>query len=212
MNSTLSLTTGQNINFTAQGILIEGEMTIQQWSAFLHALHSVKDAYHCALADTINYGVQKFGEAEVSLALEQAQFDLADVARATNIGQLTLGFRQTWHLSSEHYFILSKLPDDAQRTHWAAITTQEALTALELKRSIEAGKIVKSNEIQRTSGSGSGINTIQGAAFKLQQWEKSMGGIPAIVQLAPAVRKDLLELLTPTIELAAAIEKSLSEA
>lgn len=211
MNSTLSLTTGQNINFTPQGIQIEGEMTLKQWSDFLNTLHSVKDAYHCALADTINYGVENFGEAEVSLALEQAQFDLSDVARATNIGQLTLTFRQTWHLSSEHYFILSKLPEDLQRHHWANITTNENLTALELKRSIEAGKVIKSTEIQRTSGSGTGINTIQGAAFKLQQWEKSMGGVNAIVLLSPAVRKNLLDLLTPTIELAAAIEKSLTE-
>lgn len=209
MDSTLSLTTGQNISFTPQGIAIDGEMTLNQWIAFLHALHSVKDAYHCALADTINYGIDRYGQAEVALALEQAEFDVTDVTKATTIGQLSLHFRQTFHLSSEHYFVLSKVTDGKERAKWANLSVSEKLTALELKRSIEAGKLIRSSTIQSGSGHGSGINTIQGAIFKLDQWKKAMGGELNIVQLPAQERRNLLELLTPTITLAAAIEASL---
>lgn len=209
MDSSLSLTTGQNINFTPQGISIDGDMTLPQWTAFLNTLHSVKDAYHCALADTINYGLDKFGQAEVSMALEQAEFDVTDVTKATTIGTLSLTFRQTFHLSSEHYFVLSKIEDDKERVRWAKVAVTEKLTALELKRSIESGKIMRSSTIQKDSGQGSGINTIQGAIFKLDQWKKAMGGEVNIVLLPAQERRNLLELLTPTITLAAAIEASL---
>ncbi|MES2923129.1 MAG: hypothetical protein V4819_16350 [Verrucomicrobiota bacterium] len=210
MDSTLSLTTGQNIKFTSQGIAIDGEMTLPQWTDFLNTIHSVKDAYHCALADTITYGRDKFGDAEVSLALEQAAFDLNDVIKAGNIAQLSLTFRQTYHLSSEHYFVLSKMTDTAEQVKWANLAVNNKLTAFELKRSIEAGKLIRTTQIQSTSGQGSGFNTIQGIAFKASQWEKTMGGLDNIIKLPPEQRRSIIELLTPTITMVAAIEKSLS--
>lgn len=185
-------------------------MTFDQWTQFLKTLHSVKGAYHCALADTIAYGREKFGDAQVGLALEQGEFEEADVIKAGNIGQLSLTFRQTFHLSSEHYFVLSKVTDTQQQSRWAAEAVNNTLTALELKRSIEAGKVVRTKQIANTSGSGSGFNTIQGIAFKVGQWEKAMGGIDNIVKLPKEQRESLIELLTPALTLIAAIEASLS--
>ena len=210
MDTTLSLTTGQTINFTPQGIDIAGDMTLPQWTQFLNTLHSVKGAYHCALADTINYGREKFGDASVALALEQAEFEEADVVKAGNIGQLSLTFRQTFHLSSEHYFVLSKITDPQQQARWAAEAVNNKLTALELKRSIEANKVIRTRQINSTSGNGSGFNTIQGIAFKVGQWEKAMGGLDNILKLPAEQRQSLVELLTPTISLIAAIEASLA--
>lgn len=185
-------------------------MTYDQWNSVLRAIHSVKTAYHCILADHINYGREHFGVAEVSVALEQAEFDLADVTKADAIGQLTLDFRGRHQLTSEHYFILSKVESFKERTRWAQIAEREKLSPLELKRSIEAGRILHNDQIQNTSGQGSGINTIQGVIFKMQQWEREMGGVHNIVSLPVEERRNLLELLTPTIALASAIEESLS--
>lgn len=209
MKTALSLTTGQNMRFSPQGLAIEGEMTLEQWTEFLNTIHSIKSAYHCVLADHLNYGRDKFGIATIAIALEQAEFDLSDVLKAEAIGQLTLDFRATHQLNSEHYFILSKLSDDKERTKWAKLATKNRLTPLELKRSIEAGKILKTDEIQDASGQGSGIVTIQGALFKMQQWQVKMGGTEKILELSSEERLNLLNLLTPTIELAAALEKSL---
>jgi len=209
-DTAFSLTTGQNIRFTPQGLVIDGEMTIEQWTNFLNTIHSIKSAYHCVLADHLNYGREKFGIAAVAIALEQAEFELADVNKAEAIGQLTFDFRSTHLLNSEHYFILSqKLTEDKDRTRWAKIATKERLTPLELKRSIESGKVLKTAQIQDASGQGSGIVTIQGALFKMQQWHVKMGGTDQILQLPEEDRQNLLALLTPTIELAAALEQSL---
>lgn len=211
MKSALTLTSGQNLKFTPQGLDIQGDMTLEQWTELLATIHSVKSAYHCILADHINYGRDRFGTSQVALALEQAEFELADVTKADSIGQLTLDFRQTHSLNSEHYFILSKLPSDAERNRWASLAAKEKLSPLELKRSIEAGRLLRSSQIQNASGQGTGINTIQGAVFKMQQWQRDMGGSDKIVTLPSADRRNLLELLTPMITLAAAIEESLGE-
>ena len=212
MTSALSLTTGQNIRLSPQGLAIEGEMTLEQWTAFLNTIHSIKSAYHCVLADHLNYGRDKFGIAAVAIALEQAEFDLSDVLKAEAIGQLDFDFRDTHGLNSEHYFILSrKLDDDKDRKRWAKIASKEKLTPLELKRSIEAGKILKAEQIQDTSGQGSGLLTIQGALFKMQQWHVKMGGTENILKLPPEDRKSLLDLLLPAIELASALEESLDQ-
>lgn len=207
--SDLSLVSGQHIQCSPSGLRIHGEMSFEEWSNLLRTIGSVKSAYHCILADHLNYGRKHFGDANVAAALEQEEFDLSDVNKATAIGQLSLDFRESKPLSSEHYFVLSKVDDPAKQAHWADIAKHHKLSALELKRSIEAGKILRQSEIQNESGSGSGINTIQGAVFKFQQWQREMGGTPKILTLPEKDRRDLLNLLSPAIELAAAIEESL---
>jgi hypothetical protein len=209
--STLSLISGQNIRLTSHGLHIEGELTYEQWQQTLRAIQSVKSAYHCVLADHIIYGRQRFGIAQVAVALEQAELDLADVTKADAIGQLTLDFRGRHQLNSEHFFVLSKIDLPKDREKWAQIANRENLSPLELKRSIEAGKILRASQIQTTSGQGSGINTIQGVIFRMQQWEREMGGAEKIVCLPSAERQNLLKLLTPVLEIAAAIEQSLSQ-
>ncbi len=209
--SSLSLTSGQKIQFTPQGISIIGDMTLPQWTEFLHAIRSVNSAYHCALADAINYGREHFGDDAVSVAMEQVEFDLADVAKASNIGTLSLSFRQTYHLSSEHYFVLSRLDDSEAQNTWASTAIKHGLSALELKRSIEAGAVVRTKQIGNVSGQGTGFNTIQGICFRLQQWEKAMGGVAKISQLNADELRKLAELLTPTIELVQAIATAIEE-
>ena len=98
---------------------------------------------------------------------------------------------------------------DADRIKWAKTAIKHKLSALELKRSIEQGKVIRLAEIQAQSGHGTGISTIQGVVFRMQQWEKSMGGSAMILSLPIEDRKNLLTLLTPAIELASAIEQSL---
>jgi len=210
ISTSIILSSGQNIRCSPHGLQIDGEISYEQWTNLLKTIHSVKSAFHCVLADHINYGREKFGVAQVAIALEQAEFDLADVTRADSIGQLTLNFREKHKLNSEHYFVLSKIDNDRERERWASIAEREKLSSLELKRSIEAGKILHTSQISANSGQGSGINTIQGAIFKMQQWEREMGGPEKISKLPAPERKALLDLLTPMISLAATIEQSLS--
>jgi hypothetical protein len=210
ISSAIILATGQNIRCTPHGLHIEGQINYEQWVNLLKTIHSVKSAFHCVLADHINYGRERFGVAQVAVALEQAEFDLADITKADSIGQLKLDFREKHKLNSEHYFVLSKIENTREQERWASIAERENLSPLELKRSIEAGKILHTPQISANSGQGSGINTIQGAIFKMQQWEREMGGADKIAKLPAPERIALLNLLTPMISLAAAIEASLS--
>jgi hypothetical protein len=208
--STLSLSSGQDLRITQAGLHIHGEMTLDQWTELLASLQNVRHAYHCALGDAINYGRARFSNEEIAIALEQLEFDLNEVTKAECIGQLTLDFRERNPLSSEHYFVLSK-HDAGIAKKWAAIAVERNLNALELKRSIEAGKVLHSSDIQRFSGQGSGINTIQGVVFRLQSWETSMGGRDKILKLPVYDRMNVLNLLRPAIELASMIEQSIPE-
>lgn len=205
----LSMPSGKTFHLTHTGLKIVGHLDLDEWRNLLESFHAVKHAYHCALADLISYGRNEFGDDEVAATLEQMEFELADVTKAEAIGQLTFDFREENPLTSEHYFVLSKL-EKADCQKWAKIAVQNKLSALELKRSIEAGMVLRLEDIQNRSGQGSGINTIQGVVFRLTQWEKSMGGTDRIIQLPSKDRRDLLDLLTPAIELAAKIEASLT--
>jgi len=209
MSLSLQLSTGKSFRLGRCGLQIDAELTHAEWKNLLASLQAVKHAYHCSLADVISYGQARFGIDDVALALEQLEFDLSEVTKAEAIGLLEFDFREKHQLTSEHYFILSRL-DAAGRTKWAKLASKEKLTALELKRSIEAGRVTRLAEIQANSGQGSGINTIQGVAFRMQQWEKSMGGTDKILHLPLSDRQNLLKLLTPTIELAAKLEQSLA--
>ena len=210
MSHTLQLSTGKSFRLGRCGLQIDGDLTHWEWKNLLASLQAVKHAYHCSLADVISYGRIHYGDTIVADDLTQLEFDLSDVTKSEAIGLLDFEFRDKHQLSSEHYFVLSKV-DEPERTRWAKIAAKEKLTSLELKRSIEAGHVTRMAELQANSGQGSGINTIQGVAFRMQQWEKSMGGYDKILHLPVQERQNLLKLLTPTIELAAKLEQSLSE-
>ena len=205
----LSLPSGKSFHLTRCGVRIDGELDFTEWRELLASLQAVKHAYHCTLADVIAYGRERFGDADVASSLEQLEFELVDVTKAEAIGMLAYTFREKHHLTSEHYFVLSRVTEP-ERTKWAKIAVKQHLTALELKRSIECGKILRIEDIQAQSGQGTGITTIQGVVFRMQQWEKSMGGPDRILALPIPDRQNLLKLLTPAVELAAMIEQSLS--
>lgn len=213
MQAIIPLPTAGDIHITPHGLQIRGTLDIQEWASLLRTLQTINGAYHCALADTLRYGRENFGDTQVATILEQEEFSFADVIKAQSIGQLTFDFRSARPLTSEHYFILSsKLTSTAEQEQWAETATREKLSPLELKRSIEAGRLLRTAEIEATSGQGTGINTIHGALFRIQQWQRSMGGTDRITALPPDQRSSLLQLLQPTLDLAAAIRDSLHPA
>jgi hypothetical protein len=207
--TTLHLSAGLTVQAMPHGLAINGDMSFEQWKSLLQTIQLLKSSYHCVLADHVQYGRTKFGLAEVSVALEQAEFDMADLIKADAIGQLTLDFRGKFSLTAEHFFVLSKVEVEKEQSRWAQIAEREKLSPLELKRSIDAGKILRLSNIQKESGQGSGIPTIQGAVFRFQQWEREIGGKDKLLKLPSADRKQLLDLLTPVVALAASIQESL---
>lgn len=207
----MQLTACPNITISHSGALITGDLTHPEWLDAVCTLKTIKSAYLLALADLYGYGRNAFGEDQVAKDLEQLEFDLSDACKAAAISVLTLDFRSGHGLTSEHYYIISYLATDKDREKWAKLAVEHGLSALELKRSIAAGKVVTQKLIDTTSGRNTGINTLQGIRFQFDQWERQVGGDRQKLLRKPrAEREQMLENLTPIVAFAAEIEASLS--
>lgn len=207
--SKLTISPKATIEVTAHGAIIKGKLTRKDWTRAITTLRDIKTNYLKALGDVVGYGRRNFGDEVVGKVIEQLEFDLSDANTALGISTLDYDFKAAYPLTAEHYFVLSKLTTDRQRERWAAKATRNKLSALELKRSIDAGKILTSEEIGSGSGQGSGITTIEGALFQFNQWKRQLGGEEEICHLPEDKRLELLEKLSPIIELVQRITETL---
>ena len=189
------------LQFSATGIKFNGDLTLEQWREVLGLWKQVRGTYFTGLADIIAYGKTKFGEEIVKDALVQYEFDLADEARALAIGQLPLELRSL-SLTEEHYFVLGKkLDDDKERRKWITLVEKHELSAYELEKSIEAGKIVKGATLSDRQGRNSGLLTIQSIAARFDTWEKNVGGEEKILLMDEENKRALFKELEKPGEL-----------
>lgn len=202
---------GRKIQVMPHGIQFLGKMTEEQWLETLGSWKRIKDIYHFGLADIVNYGQEKFGKEKVDAALEQLNFELSDIVHAEAIGQTTFAFRLEG-LSSEHYYVLGKELAGAQKEQakWATLAQKHGLSAFELKKSIESGKVIKRPEIDQSSGRNSGITNIEGITLQFERWERQVGGEEKILHdWDRELKERWLEKVRPIIELANKVQESL---
>ena len=202
---------GRKIQVHRNGISFVGQMHYEQWIEALATWKRVSEVYHFGLADFINYGRERFGAQKVQGALTQLDFDLADVMKAEAIGQSTLDLRLV-SLTSEHYYVLGRLLPEGKQEQgkWAALAEKHELSALELKKSIEAGKVIKQPEIDQTSGRNSGITNIEGLTLMFERWERQVGGEEKILHdWNDDLKRLWLEKVRPIVELAVKVERTL---
>jgi hypothetical protein len=204
-----NLITDPGITVTPHGALVTRTLTFDEWRRAMHSTRQVKRAYHAVLADLTGYGRLHFGEKAVADAMEQLEFEMDDANKATAIHKLPLEFRTLHGLDSEQAFVLSSVKDEDERTRWAETCRKENLTALELKRSIEAGKVMRKEDLAKACGQGAGLPTVQAVRFQFERWQRSIGGKQKILSLTPSARKEALKTLEPIIELAAELQLSL---
>lgn len=201
---------GRKFQITPLGIRFVGKPSYEQWMDVGRFLKNAGHAWDFWYADFIAGGRTLFGDEKVTEALTQLEFDMLDTARAYAIGQTLLDFRSP-QLTSEHYYVLgSAIPgDDKGRERWARIAEKENLTALELKKSIEAGKIIRQDNVNAESGRGAGIANMQGLKFWFERWEKQAGGHDAILQWPVERKRQWLDEMKPLTELARELEATL---
>ena len=189
-----------------------GDMKFEEYLDLLSGLKRVSEKYHLVLGSAVRYGNGRFGPDKVQEALRQMEFPHLDATRALAIGQLELSFSQTPKLEPDHYWVLASLcPDDPKKQAlWAAAAEKHSLTALELKNSIAADKIVKDAQRAATSGRGSGqIGTFEAFELYFTQWERRMGGRQAILEGGRDVKEKFLQTTQDIADLRAAVEASL---
>jgi hypothetical protein len=157
-----------NLDITRHGLRLSRDLTAEEWSTTLSRIRVVKEAYHTALADLLNYGRAQFGSEFVEEKITQLAFPFDDINHAVSIGCTHLSLREKWRLSSEHYYILGlKFPTDSvSQELWAQRSSEHKLTPLALRRSIEAGTIITDTALTTQTGKDSGVLLIQGLTLK----------------------------------------------
>ena len=194
-------------------MVIPGKISYERWRDLLAAWKQIKGIWELGFADFINYGRKQFGEEKVDVALQQLEFDLGDANRALAIGMTPLGLRIE-ELTVEHYYLLGKAERDGkltakERGRWAAVAHKEKLSALELQKSLEAGKVVRLAVIEGMSGRDSGVASIQGISFWFERWESQVGGEEKILSWDKDTKLQFLQHARPIADLVAKVEKSL---
>ena len=166
----LTLTRGQ-LKFAPEGLEIDPDLNFDQWHSLLSIFPKFKAAFHSHLADVLEFGRNKFGEAIVAQTLAQLEFDQIDVKRATAISTLARSTRKPW-LNSEHYWVMSqsKMEPEAQ-AFWASQVVQHRLSPVELRQSIEKGKVITPSLLPDKR---SGIPTIHGWRQIFELWWKDV--------------------------------------
>lgn len=200
------------IELTEHGLRIRRLLSVDEWREMLKSTRRVHSIYHSVLSDLTHYGRQKFGDAIVNDTLEQLEFDLADALKAETIALVGYEQRAKYALSSEHAYVLGKLlrDDEPAREKWASDCLQHSLSAFELQKSIEAGEVVREDEIRDRSGRTDGVPTVQGVRFQFERWMRQFSEPDDVLKLPVPERRKVLEVLQPLIELAARIETSIT--
>jgi hypothetical protein len=200
---------GRKFQISVRGVRFRGKMTYEQWMDGLRMLKTVREGWDFAYADFLRYGRTEFGDEQVNEAVKQLEFDLLDTVRAYRIGQIEFDFRSPV-LGAEHYYVLGDL-NEPDRTRWAGLAEREQLTPLELKKSIEAGRIVRQETVNTESGRGAGITNVQSLRVWFSRWETQAGGHQQILSWPAEEKKKWLDEVSPIVTLAREIEASLGE-
>jgi hypothetical protein len=189
---------------TRHGLSIDRDLTIEQWRSMLERLRLVKECYHTALSDAIRYGRTRFGRDAADQAIEQLQFPFADINHAESIGEVPRLLRETYSLTSEHYYILGLLfsGDTTSQEMWAKRTCEHRLSPIALRRSIEADQIITDDDLRQRTGNSSGIPVLQAVALPFTRWSRSIGGLEGVTKLKRDDQIAILQELTPIVEFA----------
>ena len=199
------------IDIHPYGLTLRQDLTQEQWLITLQRLRVIKSAYHNVLADMVTYGRSHFGSTFVDQSIEQLEFAFDDINHAENIAHVPRLLRQSFPLTSEHYYVLGlKFPTDHQSQElWAQRTQQHKLSPHNLKRSIESDRILTDESLRQLTGSGSGMPILQGISLPFSRWSSTVGGIEKVKTWDAEKRAAVLLELTPLVEFALTLRATL---
>jgi hypothetical protein len=167
---------------TRAGFQVPAATTREELQVMMRQLKLVRSFYDVYLADMLVFGRQAFGDEALMEIVEQEEFELSDVKRAMGIGQLEFDFRHRHEgLTAEHFYVLATMcQSEEEREKWAKQARDHDLTGLELKRSLEEGRVMSREELRKKSGSQSGIRNLEAVFFEFDMWAKQTGGVQAV--------------------------------
>lgn len=215
LESTLALRDAGNpilgIEILPHGLRLRQELTQDQWLTTLQRLRMLRSSYHNVLADLISIGRTQFGNTFVDSSIEQLEFAFDDINHAQNIAHVPPLLREAFPLTSEHYYVLGlKFPSDhASQELWAGRAREHKLSAHNLKRSIESGRILTDADLRQLTGHNSGIPILQGLSLPFSKWVSSVGGLDSVSQWDDERKAQILREISPIVEFALGLRQTL---
>lgn len=200
---------GRPVTWDGEGLVIPEGTTMEEIAALLKGVAFFKSNMVLVLSDSLAYAMRQGWEKQLQLALEESHLLEADVTRAMAIAKVPRGLRSS-KLTDEHYFVVSTL-SQSEQTKWLKLSLDHKLTGFELKRSIEAGKILKKKDLEALSGRGSGIPNYQAAILDWKRWTSQIGGTENLSTWPTDSLKKFLTDVGPIRETIAAAEEELEK-
>jgi len=197
------------VRLTSLGMEFVQDLTLEQLKELVVAFKGMDTFCALNLADLLNYGAQKFGEEQMELLLESVEFDYSQARKAVSLMQVPRSLRNP-ELNKEHYFVVSTL-EYGEQLRWLNEAVLHDLSPLELKRSIEAGRVLTKDEIVTLSGSGSGVFTYQGVITGFERWSRKVGGVEKIMSWSRDQKERWLSDMKVVLDLAEQVRDSLEE-
>ena len=198
-----------SLKWVNNGLAIPTETSKEEVAAILKNFSFWQNASAVALADVLSFAQSKGYLEQLEIVFEECGLTPTDVSRALAIGDVPRGLRSE-KLSAEHYYVVSRMTMD-QQTKWLAAAEKNALSALELKRSIEAGRVLTKEEIAELSGKGSGIVNYHGIVNQWSRWSSKVGGVHGITSWPTPVLRQWLSDVSPIVEAVEAAKAALHD-
>jgi hypothetical protein len=175
------------------GVTIPEETTVTELEAVLRNFAAWRSVESVALSDILAFADRKGMLEQLHPVFEECDLSPVDVGKALAISNVPRGLRHE-KLTAEHYLVVSQLLYPEQ-TRWLQDAVRYKLTGLQLKRSIEVGRVLKKDEMEELSGRGSGIANYHAAVSQWQRWKTRLGGVMAIIAWpTPILEKWLVEV------------------
>ena len=163
------------LKWEGNGLSVPADAQLADFENAVRVLTQVGTISRIALGDLLTEAAKKGFEEQLTLVFEEVGLSPVEVGKVLAISSVPRSLRSE-SLNEEHYFVVSKLtlPD---QTKWLAAAVKHHLNPLELKRSIEAGRVIKREEINELSGRGSGIVNYHGIVNQWERWGNNIGGM-----------------------------------
>lgn len=191
------------------GLIWHGTPTFAEVREILRAIKAMGDTRDLILADALKGAVEAIGAEQVELIVAQLEFNASEIRKATLIGSLDRSCRSR-KLTSEHLHVAARIENltELERYGWLKRAETEGLSALELHRSIEAGKIVRLENTTAGASRNSGIVTVESIRFTWDQWERR--NKREILEAPAEVQRKFLEEVDPILKTAEEVRRCLT--
>lgn len=167
-------TNDSSLRWEGNGLSIPEDAQLPDYENAVRLVAKLGKISRIALGDLLADAAKKGIEDQLTMVFEEVGLSPVEVGKCLAISLVPRSLRHD-NLTEEHYFVVSKLTLPEQ-TKWLNEALKHNLNALEMKRSIEAGRVLKRDEINELSGRGSGIVNYHGIVNQWDRWANKIGG------------------------------------